>query len=373
MGRARGRGSPKPSRLGCEPPRPQRAEPAGARRPPRRSQPPRGGLTLSHPWGREREPPPPSRAGGRCSAPELDFTAHPRSASPRRRSATRVAAHPSGAFPQLLAPRPLRLARAAAGARSRARASQGPAPAPTPIPLRAELPAEAMPRAGSPLAELGARPRGPAHRPQAAFGGKAPLRRPPRRSGGKAPRPASSAPPLGGSRLLQRGGGRGGAREKREVGFLGPALGSPPSGAPSLEGAALARCSALPGVCFPPHPPSSVLAPSRAEPLAGAHRSSPLGAFTGETSEGCHKSVTRAQFPQTKSPLCSINRPPHSGQTPSSKTRLEDRPGNGAPTPAPAGGRGISSSGARGSGPFIAFPLTAFSARCTLLRRTGAL
>jgi len=107
---------------------------------------------------------------------------------------------------------------------------------------------------------------------RAAFGGKARLGRPLAGWGQSPPTGSPALPLCGGSRLLWREGGRGAERAegKKERG-LGPALGSPPSGA-ARWGAALARCCALPGVRSPPHPPFSVLAPSRAEPLAGVHR-----------------------------------------------------------------------------------------------------
>jgi len=76
-----------------------------ARRPPQRSQPPRGGLTLSRPWGgcgslcR-----PPGRAA-LARSPELDFTFTPRASRPRG-SALTGPAHPSGAFAFLPASTP---------------------------------------------------------------------------------------------------------------------------------------------------------------------------------------------------------------------------------------------------------------------------
>jgi len=195
--------APFPARGACGRAAPPSALSAASRRP----------HTLP-PLGREREPPPPSRAGGRCSAPELDFTAHPPLGLTPSPVGHTGRGSSFGGLSAAAALRPLRLARVKVGGASRAARSQGPAPAlnPTPPPPRAELPAEALPRAGNPLAEPEALPRGPAHRPQAAFGAQGPLRRPPRRRGGPASRAASSAPPLWGSRLLRRGGGRGGAR-----------------------------------------------------------------------------------------------------------------------------------------------------------------
>ena len=126
--------TPKPSRLGCGAPRSQRAEPAGARRPPRRSQPPRGGLTPSRPWG---------GAGASAALPggRPSFGARARlHLHPSGLTASRLGPHRSGSSfggtRSCQPPRPLRLARAEAGARSRARASQRAAGAPArPSPL----------------------------------------------------------------------------------------------------------------------------------------------------------------------------------------------------------------------------------------------
>jgi hypothetical protein len=184
LGRARRRGSPEPpSRLGCGAPRSQRAEPAGARRPPRRSQPPRGGLTPSRPWG---------GAGASAALPGgRPSRARPSSTSPSPLGPHGVAARPSPV--QLIlrghalvcASTPPTPARAAAGARSRARASQGPARSPALEPRR--------------LQSWGW---GPGPRPQ-----------PPRRAGARLSRGSAAAKPstrspAPGCPAPQRGGAR---------------------------------------------------------------------------------------------------------------------------------------------------------------------
>jgi len=94
LGRARRRGSPEPAGLRSAP-LPARGACGRAAPPSALSAASRRPHSLPHP-GREREPLPPSRAGGPRSAPELDFTFTPRASRPRG-SALTGPAHPSGA------------------------------------------------------------------------------------------------------------------------------------------------------------------------------------------------------------------------------------------------------------------------------------
>jgi len=234
---------------------------------------------LLPPPGREREPPPPSRAGGLSAEPELDFTFTPARPHSLAARPSRVRLILRGPFRAFSPPRPLRLARAEGGGASRAARSQGPAPAlnPTPTPLRAQSRprGQGPPKAG-PLApaEPRAQPRGLTGR-RPPSGPKGPLRRPPRRRGAKARAPPPQLPLSGGAAFYSGVVGEAVRAEKKDgkkLGFLGPALDSPPSGAARWgrrAASALAHVAASLLVCALPAPliPPSVLAPSRAEPL----------------------------------------------------------------------------------------------------------
>jgi hypothetical protein len=209
---------PPPSRAGTAP-LPARGA-CGRAAPPCRSQPPRGGLTSSRPWG---------GAGASAALPggRLKCGARARlHLHPSGLTASRLGPHRSssslGGTRSCRPPRPLRLARAAGGGASRAARSQGPA---QPPPTRPSPFPRAGPRSSPRLAPEAPSPsRSPRLAAQltapSRFRGPRPLRRPPRRRRAQGSRAASSAPPLRGSRLLRRVSESGGvgAREKKGKG-----------------------------------------------------------------------------------------------------------------------------------------------------------
>jgi hypothetical protein len=208
----------------------QRAEPRGRAAPPLASSAASRRLHSPPALGWEREPLRyPRRCLGRRGARRVATSPPiPRSASQPRGSASRVAAHRSGAFAQhdLSAPYA-----APAPPRGSPRIAAGTRPAPSNPPLFLAQGPRSSPR---PAPETPFPSRSPwlAARLTAPSRLQDPrsLQRPPRRRRAQGSRTASSAPPLGGSRFLQREGGRVGTRgKKRKV--LGTGLGSPPSSA----------------------------------------------------------------------------------------------------------------------------------------------
>jgi hypothetical protein len=245
--------------------------------------------------------------------PELDFTAHPRSASQPRGSATRVAAHPSGA--RSCAPlRPLRLLgpkRGRAPGRALPGARAGPKPNPHPPP-RAE-PALG-PRASGSRPPRPRRAKGSAagaHRPQAAFGAKGPYGGP---LGGARPRACAPPPqlPLSGGAAFYGGVvGEAVRAEKKDgkkswVSRAGAGLsplwrssagGRRASALAALHGASLCAAWCALSPLIPPSPSSPHPAPSRWPGFTVIQ----LGAFTALTLGLEHKSLARRRSREASS------------------------------------------------------------------------
>ena len=245
---------PPPSRAGwAAAPLPARGA-VGARRPPRRSQPPRGGLTSSRPRGGSGSLP---RRPGPAGA-----VRRPSSTSPSPLGPHTVAGRPSPVQLILRGPfrAPLHAPYASLGPKWEAppgrRAPRGP---PAPQPDRAPLPPSRAAGGGA------LRPRA-GSRPSAAPQGVTPPRGAHHRR---------SPPPRGARRLRREAAVEGG--KKRKEGFgrdraptgLSPLRRSVAGGRRAASTLAALRCLVR---AEPPSSPSSVLAPSRAEPSAGAHR-----------------------------------------------------------------------------------------------------
>jgi hypothetical protein len=152
---------------------------------------------LPHP-GREREPLPPSRAGGLRALARARLHLHPSGLTASRLGPHRSSSSFGGLSAFLPASTPPTPARAEVGGASRAARSHGPARSPAP----ARAPGPAWPAAR----ETTLPPRRPSRGPARRFGAHAPRRR---RRGRARPRALAQPPLLGGASVFQLGSGAG--------------------------------------------------------------------------------------------------------------------------------------------------------------------